>query len=65
MKTATQAFDFLNSPAVPLSGRDCTQCPAFSDSGECLAFSCDDLDDELENLAILSAQARGEIVGWN
>jgi len=59
-------MDFLNSnPKVtldtnPLPGRKCRKCIAFA-AGECLAVSCEGLDDELDNLAILTAQGRGEL----
>ncbi len=44
----------------PLPGRSCRDCLACSESG-CLALSCEDLDDELDNLALLTAQAHGDL----
>ena len=59
-------MDFMaphNEPSFntnPLPGRKCRNCIAFA-AGECLAVSCEGLDDELDNLAILTAQGRGEL----
>jgi len=65
-------MDFMNDSATvtwntnPQPGNECQGCIAFA-AGECLAVSCEGLDDELDNLAILTAQCRGdlpEVTAW-
>ncbi len=59
-------YDAVTLPNRPKPGRDCGSCIANS-PGECLAYNCESLDEELDSFAIMSAQANGELdeaAGW-
>jgi len=53
-------YDAVTLPNRPKPGRDCKTCIAYA-AGECLAYNCESLDEELDNFAIMSAQANGEL----
>ena len=54
-------YDAVTLPNRPKPGRDCKTCIACA-GGECLAISCESLDDELDNFAIMEAEASGELL---
>ena len=53
-------FDAVTLPNRPKPGRDCKTCFACA-AGECLAITCESLDEELDNFAIMEAEANGEL----
>ena len=54
-------YDAVTLPNRPKPGRDCEDCVACA-AGECLAISCESLDEELDNFAIMEAEANGELL---